>query len=364
MEWFFYEIWEIITGIRGIITEIWKIVINDSVLISIFIIACISIVAICLRAISQWRPHSLILALAVSVFILFLAIFSGLFYYSLAPLIGKIYILVREQFHYVNLFDDTFKNVSLSIGGSITLSLALLGVILTVIRNLLTRQQNDTGEQKIVTEQISRAIDQIGAYKQDFGGKNNEPNIEARVGGIYSLERIAQNSDRDYAKVMNILCAYVRASALRWSGLPIQRENIREDIQAAIDVLGTKKSSWLFWKRDKFRVNLENCNLSGYRFSELNFNTYTNSSSGTIFDKSVFKNVKFYKTDLSYVSLDRATLTGADFEEAIFKDTRVAGVDLCKVKNLTAEQVSKMIGDERTKVPNGMVLSKIEESPN
>ncbi len=250
-------------------------------------------------------------------------------------------------------------SISIRYFGIIAAAGAIIGYTIAIARNLISDNQNKISEQGRIAEQISRAIDQIGAYKQNFdNNKDNKPNIEARVGGIYSLERIAKDSDDDYEKIMDILCAYVRVRALE------RPEAIREDIQGAIDVLGTKKKFLLFWRRDKFRVNLENCDLSGYRFSELNFNTYTDSSSGAIFDKSVFKNVKFYKTDLSYVSLDRATLTGADFEEAIFKDTRVAGVDLCKVKNLTAEQVNKMIGDEHTKVPKGMKLSKIEKSPN
>ena len=358
MEWFFYEIW-------GIITGIWKIVINDSVLISIAVIAVISIVIMWLRAAWQLRHHSFILALAITVFIVFLAIFSGLFYYSLAFLINSLYDLVQYQIFNIKIGSRAFRNASLSIAGSVTLLITLLGVILTIIRNILTRQQNDTGQQKIVAEQISRAIDQIGAYKQNNDGSNHEPNIEARVGGIYSLERIARDSDNDYKKIMDILCAYVRATALKESKLlSLRTANTREDIQAAIDVLGTKKSSWLFWKRDKFRVNLENCNLSGYRFSELKFNTYTDSKSGAIFDKSLFNSVQFHRADLSYVSFDGADLTEADFEKAIFKDTRVGGVDLRKAKNLTSEQVSKMIGDKKTKVPNGMNLSKIEESPN
>ncbi len=295
------------------------------------------------------KSFGLLLCLFAFVF----TVFVILFVLYIFPIIRELYELIDTQFYFVNVFEDSFQRVSLSVGGSITLSIALLGVILTLIRSTLNRQQNNTDVQKIVAEQISRAIDQIGGYKQNNDGSSHEPNIEARVGGIYSLERIAQDSARDYKKIMDILCAYVRVTASKKQNLQRKTEDTREDTQAAIDVLGTKKSN-LLEKRNEFRVNLEDCNLSGYRFSELDFNTYTDSKSGTIFDDSLFNNVQFHRTDLSYVSFDRATLTGADFEYAIFKDTRVAGVDLRKTKNLTQDKVNEMIGDEDTEVPLGI----------
>ncbi len=243
-------------------------------------------------------------------------------------------------------------SISIRYFGIVAVAGAIIGYIIAIARNLISDNQNKISEQGRIAEQISRAIDQIGAYKQNFdNNKDNKPNIEARVGGIYSLERIAKDSDDDYEKIMDILCAYVRVTALK------KYKPMREDIQAAIDVLGTKKKSLLFWRRDKFRVNLENCNLSGYRFSELSFNTYTDSSNGTIFDKSKFYQSKFYKTDLSYVSFDDAILTEAYFEGATlrgarFEGTKVHGADFSKARNLTQNQVNKMIGDNDTLLPD------------
>ncbi|MEM9910163.1 MAG: pentapeptide repeat-containing protein, partial [Pseudomonadota bacterium] len=37
--------------------------------------------------------------------------------------------------------------------------------------------------------------------------------IEVRIGAIYALERIAQDSDRDHVQIMEILCAYIRENA-------------------------------------------------------------------------------------------------------------------------------------------------------
>ena len=36
------------------------------------------------------------------------------------------------------------------------------------------------------------------------------PNLEVRIGVIYALERIAQDSGQDHTHIMAVLCAYIR----------------------------------------------------------------------------------------------------------------------------------------------------------
>ncbi len=278
------------------------------------------------------------------------------------PDIYEIYPKLLKQMTEGSEGSEKYFGASIRYFGVIAAAGAVIGYIVAIARNIISNNQNKISEQGRIAEQISRAIDQIGAYKTASSQKS-EPNIEARVGGIYSLERIAQDSDRDYAKIMNILCAYVRATALK------KPKNIREDIQGAIDVLGTKtKRSNLLEEQAKFRVNLENCNLSGYSFNEGDFNRYIeNGKNGAIFDKSKFEKTRFYNTDLSYASFDGAILTktyfdatklkgarfaGADCGGTIFKGAYVYGADFSKARNLTQNQVNKMIGDNDTLLPD------------
>ena len=71
-----------------------------------------------------------------------------------------------------------------------------------------------------ITERITSAVEQLGEEKtvKRDGGDVTVPNIEVRIGGLLSLERIAQDSTqndkgRDHVRVMEILCAYVRQNA-------------------------------------------------------------------------------------------------------------------------------------------------------
>lgn len=70
-------------------------------------------------------------------------------------------------------------------------------------------------EEGQITERFTRAIEQLGNEK-----------IEIRLGGIYSLERISNESEKDYRSIMDILTAYIRKNS------PVKNESIvnKEDV--------------------------------------------------------------------------------------------------------------------------------------
>jgi Pentapeptide repeats (8 copies) len=65
-----------------------------------------------------------------------------------------------------------------------------------------------------VTERFTKAIDQLGAVND-----KGEKQLEIRLGGIYALERIARDSQKDHWPVMEVLTAYVRENA-PWPSTP------------------------------------------------------------------------------------------------------------------------------------------------
>jgi hypothetical protein len=54
-------------------------------------------------------------------------------------------------------------------------------------------------EQGQLTERYTKAIEQLGSDK-----------LDVRLGGIYALERIAADSERDHPTVVEVLSAFVR----------------------------------------------------------------------------------------------------------------------------------------------------------
>ncbi|MBU2982896.1 hypothetical protein KO498_13845, partial [Lentibacter algarum] len=109
--------------------------------------------------------------------------------------------------------------------GLITALGGLLSAPLALVRVWTTERQTRTAEQGHITERITKAVEQLGAEKtvkklNDDGQtvETSEPNIEVRIGGLLSLERIAQDSTaddkgRDHVRVMEIVCAYVRENS-------------------------------------------------------------------------------------------------------------------------------------------------------
>lgn len=59
-----------------------------------------------------------------------------------------------------------------------------------------------------ITERFTQAVDQLGALDQ----KGN-PAFEIRLGGIYALDRISKESEKDSYPIMEILTAYIRKNS-------------------------------------------------------------------------------------------------------------------------------------------------------
>ena len=103
-----------------------------------------------------------------------------------------------------------------------------------------------------ITERFTRAIEQLGSDK-----------IAIRLGGIYALERIAQDSpDKDQRQVIQVLTACVRENS-QWDGC-LEREQsfqpVPTDIQAILAVLGRLNTGY---EEPEQRLDLHSTNLQG-----------------------------------------------------------------------------------------------------
>ncbi|MEU6965457.1 pentapeptide repeat-containing protein [Streptomyces chrestomyceticus] len=76
-----------------------------------------------------------------------------------------------------------------------------------------------------VTDRYNTAVSNLGNDSQDV-----------RLGGIYALQRIMQDSRRDYPTVIDVLCAYVRAHATAPRAGATQPQRPANDVSAALRV--------------------------------------------------------------------------------------------------------------------------------
>jgi hypothetical protein len=134
-------------------------------------------------------------------------------------------------------------------------SLAALGGLATAARTYRLTQQGQ------LTERYTKAIEQLGNDK-----------LDVRLGGIYALERIAVDSERDHPTVVEVLSAFVREHgqpAIQPSLVddgdangeptsPSPRPSPPTDVQAAVTVLGR-----LPRRKDVSRGDLAGAHLAG-----------------------------------------------------------------------------------------------------
>lgn len=145
---------------------------------------------------------------------------------------------------------------------------------------------------KQITERFSKAVEQLG----------NE-SITVRLGGIYSLERIAEESSEKYHwTIMEILTAFVRETSNDDREPDVK---IPQDIQAALTVIGRRNT-----KNDleNERINLSGANLNGANLSEAKL------------DKANFDYAKLYRAKFSKAHLTKATFLYNNLTDAIFSN--------------------------------------------
>ena len=160
-------------------------------------------------------------------------------------------------------------------------------------------------EQGHITDRYTKAIEQLGKME------NGVPNIEVRLGGIYSLERIARDSPRDEPTIIEVLSAYVRRNAAT-----SESARPRTDIQAILAVLGRRSRRGHSEDLPKGPdltgsalngADLEDANLEGAILSQASLKL-------AVLVGANLRSATLHKADLESAVLIRANLASADLE--------------------------------------------------
>ena len=198
--------------------------------------------------------------------------------------------------------------------GILTAIGALVGYAFSFIRVFSTERQTITSRQGHITDRINKAVENLGTNRAD-----GEPNIEVRLGAIYALERIAQDSPRDHIPILEILSAYIRLNAPADTATEIKdgEEDTTEiprppiDIQTALTVIGRNPPP-----QNTLKVDLRHCNLQRMDMKGLKF-------SNTLFAES-----KLEKAYLGDAHLQGANLSDADLQGVYLKYANLQGANL------------------------------------
>ncbi len=297
---------------------------------------------------------------------------------------------------------DVLKT-AVSIFGVLASVTAGVGLYLTYQNAQQERQLNP---ERLITDRFGKAVEQLGSK-----------DISVRIGGIYSLERIAKDSPKDHWTVIEVLTAYVReksplpkvseakGSQPKNSKQPTPLANSPKfptDVQSALTAIGRRdpsrggegkrldlSNSYLSY------ANLSGANLSGANlygahlnsayFIDANLNganlngaylndAYLNGASlssaslsgaylnGTNLNGADLSGVVLNGVDLSGVVFYGADFSNANLYDADLSDIDLSDVDLSGAWNLTAKQLegTKLC---KTQLPKEIMLNPDRDCP-
>lgn len=233
-----------------------------------------------------------------------------------------------------------------------------------------------TAKEGQITERFTRAIDQLGSQ-----------NLEIRLGGIVSLERISNESNKDHWSIMEILAAYVRNNS---SVYAVRNKNV---IPISMDIQAEESTKNRISDTRRLPVDIQkSLTIIG------SHNTYTKPNIQKIFfaldlrdtylqwailSKADFELIDLMGADLKNallreVNLKGAFLVGANFQGAILQGANLQGVNLQGailqganlqganlkgVKELTIDQLSKVRTLYNAKLDDELLIPLKEKYP-
>jgi uncharacterized protein YjbI with pentapeptide repeats len=271
--------------------------------------------------------------------------------------------------------EDNFrKTIGQLLGGAAV----LIGAGIAYLQ--FTEQQRNTQKQFVDQQDASRKqfeeqqkasrdlmiSNQVAKGFELLGNKDQEP--MQRMGGIYALEGVMNNSEDYHQPVLETLSAFVRVGTKTKTG----EGPPTDDIQAALMVIARRNSGFTelplnlakahIPKVDLSRANLTAANLNGadlsrarsdaanlngaeligadLRGAALNGANLSNADlNGANLSNAALSGPTRYGNDRSNTNLSRTNLSGATLTGAL-----LSGADLTDAQNLTQEQLDKACG--------------------
>ena len=263
-----------------------------------------------------------------------------------------------------DLAPEEAKNLAYGIAVLLGAVVAAATIPFTLLRTWINERSTTAQEQGLITDRINKAVEGLGAektvrthrrgsrgqllyheregsarhagkdldYKRPVITELTEPNLEVRVGAIYALERISQDSARDHIQIMEILCAYIRQNVGRedvplpdgdptpeeWKAwAEADQEHPRLDVDVALKVIERRADDRKQLERDKaYRLGLERAPLRKIVLSKRDLTG------------ADLRNAELQGANLGFAKLQGAHLWGATLQGANLRGAELQGAHL------------------------------------
>lgn len=170
-----------------------------------------------------------------------------------------------------------------------------------------------------LTDRYTRAITQLASDK-----------LAERLGGIYALEHLMVESQRDHDTVIEVLAAFIRENTATAHPAEVKEPlpsseftppRPATDVQAAFTVLCRRPERPERSDINLRRVDLRGVEASGARLAGVDF-------SGAVLQRAVLTRANLFSARLDGAHLDEAKLSWANLPWTVLVDARLTGADL------------------------------------
>lgn len=259
-----------------------------------------------------------------------------------ATLIQLLYAVLSQGLN-ANPASEDIRNLGLAAG-------AMIGIPFLIWRSVVAQKQVNVTEQGHITDRINKAVEGLGSFRSaNAKDKESDPNIEVRIGSLFALERISQDSARDHIQIMEILCAYIRNNADRHSPRPPEEEPIEGwrgwasehrkhpplDVDTALKIIERRSDDRKTIEKayndgEGYRLGLERARLHA-------LNLYFRDLTGADLADAQLQGANLFGAKLQGANLWGAELKGAylrhaQLQGADLNNAQLQGADLSKAK--------------------------------
>jgi pentapeptide repeat protein len=170
---------------------------------------------------------------------------------------ARLALKIRDAKARADVEDNYRKTIGQALGSVVVLLGGVAALLGAGVAYLQLSQQQRASHDLLISNQVAKGFEQLGSEK-----------LVVRLGGIYALEGVMNNSEEYYRPVLEALTAFVREGAKPplpttppLPGLPTQGPPT--DIQAALTVIGRRSSGLGLAIVDLDSTSLFNANLGG-----------------------------------------------------------------------------------------------------
>ena len=217
----------------------------------------------------------------------------------------------------------TIRNIGLLVGGGIAIWVAYWRSVIS--------------QRGLLNERYQKGAEMLGS-----------PVLSVRLGGIYALQRLAEDDPKQYhVQIVRLFSAFARDPtkkggdeiALGDSGGQLDIKQSCEDVQEAVRAIGNRSATDIkFEEKEAHLINLTRANLTRANLTAANL-------TGVFLAAANLTGVSLAIANLTGAHLKDAHLRGAILDHTNLIGANLTGADLYRAKGLTQDQLNLACAD-------------------